>query len=114
MKVLVQLEIEGDDEAAFDVVDHVLDTGVLQEAINDHALDDAGKLCVTSALSRADVIHVGFVVDQATGVWNWSKAFTTEAAARAYADGTAKERCTNKSGEAFTYVGRVESYEVSE
>lgn len=52
--VLIVLEIEGSQSDAFAVVDALLDTGFLQDAINDHEVEDAGPLRVTSALSMAE------------------------------------------------------------
>lgn len=52
--VLVRLEIEGDQAQAFEVVDKVLDEGVLQDAIAGYAdASDGGALEVTSAQSEA-------------------------------------------------------------
>lgn len=51
MKILVELEIEGDVENACYVVEQVLDEGLFQESINGHPYD-AGPLKVTSAMCR--------------------------------------------------------------
>jgi hypothetical protein len=47
--IVIELEIDGDEQDAADVVDRVLDTGILQDAINDHEFD-AGPVRVTSAV----------------------------------------------------------------
>lgn len=57
-RITVTLEIEGDPADAQWVVDKLLDAGFFQDAINDHDVEDAGPLHVTSATAQiADVIH---------------------------------------------------------
>lgn len=48
--IVIRLEVEGDPSDALHVVDSLLDAGFLQDAINEHDVDDAGELHVTSAL----------------------------------------------------------------
>jgi hypothetical protein len=50
-KVTITLKIEGTAEDAHYVVGELLDSGLLQDAINTHTFD-AGKLLVTSATAR--------------------------------------------------------------
>jgi len=118
MRMLIELEIEGDPAHAFGVVDALLDNGEIQDLINhiEEACDNdecAGGLEVTSAISRADIVYVGFVIHQATGQLCWSKAFTSEKAARDYAERKAADRnYRHRPGQPLEYVSRVESYEV--
>jgi len=53
VKVIIELEIEGDLQDALDVVDALLENGVPQDEINDHEYPDRGPLHVTSATCRA-------------------------------------------------------------
>lgn len=54
--VLIRLKIEHSDEAdPFEVVDSVLDEGVLQDAINDHESDE-GKCTVVSATCGEEIV----------------------------------------------------------
>lgn len=53
IRLIVELEIEGDEKNAYAVVDDILDGGVFQDAINDHD-GDAGPLRVKSAVVRLD------------------------------------------------------------
>lgn len=48
--IAIRLEIEGDADDAYNVVERVLDEGTLQDAINGHDEGDAGDLHVVSAL----------------------------------------------------------------
>ena len=50
-KMIIELEIEGLEADATSVIDELLDSGLLQDAINDHEFD-AGPLLVKSALVR--------------------------------------------------------------
>lgn len=55
MKIIIELEVEceraGD---AFDVVESILDNGVLQDEINEHDVEDAGSIHVVSAICKDD------------------------------------------------------------
>lgn len=50
--VSIVLDIEGSEADALHVVDRLLDNGVVQDPINEHEVDDAGPLHVTSAVVR--------------------------------------------------------------
>lgn len=50
-KIIIELEIEGDVDDAFHVVDKVLDAGVFQDAINEYE-HGGDSVVVTSAVSR--------------------------------------------------------------
>ena len=50
-KVIIELDVEGTEEDAAYVVGEILDSGVLQDSINDHEYD-AGGLRVKSAVCR--------------------------------------------------------------
>ncbi len=62
--VLIVLEVEGSQADAFDVVDAVLDEGVLQESIRDYADANTGALRVTSAVAMAEKDFVPSVPDE--------------------------------------------------
>lgn len=47
--IIITLEIEGDAGTVVDIVDNVLDSGVLQEAIDEYETDD-GPVRVRSAV----------------------------------------------------------------
>jgi len=49
--IVIVLELEGDQDDAFTVVDRLLEDGIPQDHITDHDCDDAGELRVTSARS---------------------------------------------------------------
>ena len=49
-KLHILLDVDGAANDALNVVDTLLDNGLLQDAINDHECDDAGPLHVRSAL----------------------------------------------------------------
>lgn len=51
-KILIELEIEGDPQDAFNVVDTMLDNGDPQDGINTHEFPDAGPLRVKQASCR--------------------------------------------------------------
>ncbi len=50
-KLIVEITIAGDPSDAYQVLNKVLDSGVLQDAINDYESDGA-KLRVTSIMAR--------------------------------------------------------------
>lgn len=50
-KIIVEIEVDGNEEAALEVVDGVLDAGVFQDAINGWERDE-GSVRVTSAVCR--------------------------------------------------------------
>ena len=118
-RIVIELEIEGsaDLDDVCDVVDNLLDVGTIQDAIWQYVEDtDVDHFEITSATCRPAgpaEVHVGFVIHQATGQLCWSKAFTSEKAARDYAEAKAKDRnYRHKPGEPLEFVSRVESYEV--
>lgn len=51
--ILVALEIAGDSDDAVTAVDQALDEGVLQDFLNDHDIEDVGRLRVLRASSHA-------------------------------------------------------------
>jgi hypothetical protein len=50
MKITIELEIEGDDDAIGEAVDAALDDGVLQDAINAYEHDDGPVLVVSAGV----------------------------------------------------------------
>jgi len=111
-KVIIELKINGNPDVAWAAVDAALDDGGIQDAVHNYESDD-GEAEIVSAISRADVVHVGFVIDQVHGATYWSRAFNSEERAREWADKTAKKKSGRaRKGEAPKFVGRVESYAV--
>lgn len=49
MKLLIELEIEGDTLGAYAVVRSLLDAGYIQDLVNQHRYEDVGELRVTAA-----------------------------------------------------------------
>jgi hypothetical protein len=92
-KILIELEIEGDPQDAYHVVDAMLDNGCPQDDINDHEHDDAGPLRVKSA-----VCHLAPVIEVVAEAPPWMKRFRAGqaeqllAAENGFAEGAADYR----------------------
>lgn len=48
-RIVIEMEIEGEYEDAYAVIDALLDNGIPQDEINNHENEDAGPLKVLSA-----------------------------------------------------------------
>jgi hypothetical protein len=58
-KLVIEMEIEGDPQDAFDVVNAMLDNGDPQDTINNHENEEAGPLHVVSAVVKILESEVG-------------------------------------------------------